>query len=98
MSVNKLVGGNGHMSTSANAVIEHEAAKSPGASVTIHVSYIDRYDIGELPDRYSVAVCPSQPCVTSVTRKTSRGFDVVLTPVSESATLKAGTIDVSVTG
>lgn len=51
---------------------------------------------GELPPSYNVQVTPSQPCAVSVA-KSGNQITVTLTPLSSSATLAAGTIDVLVT-
>ncbi len=68
------------------------AGSGAGASVTTAVAFAPY----SLPPAYSVQITPSQPALVSVTNKTSSGFNVVLTPLSSSTTLAAGTFDVLV--
>lgn len=75
----------GGLSDVANAV-----GGSAGAAVTTAVA------IKGLPSKYRVHVTPNQACFVSVTNKTNTGFNVVLTPTSGTATLAAGTFDVTI--
>jgi cytoskeletal protein RodZ len=75
----------GNLPNQANA-----AGGSAGAAVTVPFTGL------HLPANYSVQAEASQACWLSVTNKTQTGFNVVLTPTSGTATIAAGTIDVTV--
>jgi hypothetical protein len=70
-----------------------------GASVSTSVQFTDKYQQPQLPQSlaYIVTVSPSQPCVATITNKSSSGFNVVLTPLNN-ATLSAGSFDLMVMG
>lgn len=65
------------------------AAGSAGATVSIPVTM-------DLPASYSVQATASQACAVSVSGKSSAGFTVNLTPLSSSASIAAGTVDIVV--
>jgi class 3 adenylate cyclase len=79
-----------------------EALHTSGlSSVTVPVSFVDRWGTGLLPagNLYCVHVTASQAAFASVNSKTSSGFNVVLTPAAPggvNATIAAGTLDVTV--
>jgi hypothetical protein len=68
------------------------AGSAAGATVTVPISGLT------LPSAYNVQVTPGSGVVASVLQnsKTNSGFSVVLTPLSSSATVAAGAIDVMV--
>jgi len=68
------------------------AASSGGGPVSTAVAF----PFYQFPAGYSVKVTPSQACMTSVTAKTSNGFNVVLTPAF--GNVAAGMFDVVVIG
>lgn len=78
--------------------IANAAGSGAGASVSVNVSFVDQWGSGLLPASlaYTVMISPSQACVWNVTAKTASGFTVVLTPLSSSTTLAAGTFDLAV--
>ena len=51
---------------------------------------------GGLPPGYVVQAVPSTPCVVTIGNKTSKGFDVVLTPLSDAVSIKDGTLDIAI--
>jgi hypothetical protein len=69
------------------------AAGAEGAAVTVTLSGL------VLPSAYAVHVTPSQAVIVSVpaNSKTFSGFSVVLTPLSSTQTIAAGSIDILVT-
>lgn len=73
--------------------LANDAGGGAGQAVTVSVEVSG--DPG-LPEDYSVLVTPDQACAVHWENKTSTGFDVVLTPLSGSATISAGFIDVTV--
>jgi hypothetical protein len=100
LRLSRLVAANGgHAAVAAQPNVASQAGSSNGASVTIPLTFVDKYGNGSLPVAgYSVAITPSQPCFASVTNKSSSGFSVVLTPPTGSITLASGTFDVTVIG
>jgi hypothetical protein len=74
----------------AQLTVSTAAGGSAGASVTTAVTL-------NLPPSYKVQLTPSQDAVGYVTSKTSTGFNIVLNPRLASATLAAGTVDVTIT-
>jgi hypothetical protein len=56
------------------------------------------FPLGFPTNNYIVQVTPNQFCVASVTNKTQAGFNVVLSPVTITGTLAAGTFDLTVIG
>jgi hypothetical protein len=87
----------------AETSVANAAGSGDGASVTTPLTFEDQFGNGQLPGdsgqgRYTVSVTPSQPCVATVTGKTSSGFNVVLTPLSSGAALAAGSFDLIVVG
>jgi hypothetical protein len=97
MSVNRLVGASsGYAPVVATAFNVPNAVGSGSSPVTVSLSFVDQYGVGQLPQNgaYSVHVTPSQACFVSVTGKTASGFSVVLTPLSTGTI--AGTFDVLV--
>jgi hypothetical protein len=68
------------------------AGSATGATVTVPISGLS------LPASYNVQVTPGSGVVASVLQssKTFSGFSIVLTPLSSSATVAAGAIDVMV--
>jgi|SRR5580693_3399663 hypothetical protein len=95
MNVNRLVGASGYAPVVAALSNIANAAGSGSAAVTVAVSCVDQYNVGQLPAAYTVTVTPSQACFVSVTSKTASGFNVVLTPLSGN-NIAAGSIDVLV--
>jgi hypothetical protein len=75
--------------------VNHTHDAGSGA-VTVPVKLPRTKSHDGFPRAYTVSVTPSQPCVVSVTDKTSSGFNVVLTPLS--GTIAKGSIDVMVLG
>ncbi len=65
------------------------AAAGDTVSTTVNVN-------GNLPADYVVNVTPNQAAFVSVTNKTQTSFDVVLTPTVSTATIAAGTFDVTI--
>jgi len=49
-----------------------------------------------LPAGYVVQIVPSQPCAVSVANKTTKGFDVTLTPLGDAVSIKDGTLDIAI--
>jgi hypothetical protein len=86
----------------AVAGVANPAGSGAGASVTVAVSFVDQYGVGQLPQgstpqSYAVHVTPNQAgVIAAATNKTSSGFNVVLTPLS--GTLPAGSFDAIVVG
>jgi hypothetical protein len=72
--------------------VPNAAGGSAGATVTVAIGNL------VLPSAYAVHVTPGSSVVASVLQnsKTNSGFSVVLTPLSSSATVAAGAIDVMV--
>lgn len=66
------------------------AGSGAGATVVIPFTGL------KLPANYSVQGCMSQAGDLSVSAKTQTGFTVTLTPSSSSATLAAGTFDLTI--
>jgi hypothetical protein len=76
--------------------IANPAGSGAGNSVTVSVSFTDRYGNGKLPaSNYVATAVPSQACWVTITAKGSSGFNVTLTPPS-GVTLASGTFDVVV--
>lgn len=65
-------------------------------AVTTAVEFVDLPANASNVGEYGVQVTPSQPCFVSVTDKTATGFNVVLTPISSTGSIAAGTFDVLV--
>jgi hypothetical protein len=76
-----------HLPQVANA-----AGGSAGATVTVVIGSL------VLPSVYAVHVTPGSGVIASVLQnsKSNSGFSIVLTPLSSSATVPAGAIDISV--
>jgi hypothetical protein len=78
----------------------NSAGGGAGQSVSVNMgsAFQDNYGVGILPadGQYAVHITPSQSATASVNSKTASGFNVVLTPVPTTATLAAGTFDVTV--
>jgi hypothetical protein len=72
--------------------VANAAGGSAGATVTVAISGL------VLPSAYTVQVTPGSGVIASVLQssKTNAGFSIVLTPLSSSATVAAGAIDVMV--
>jgi hypothetical protein len=72
--------------------VPNVAGGSAGAAVTVAISGLT------LPAAYAVHVTPGSAVIASVLQssKTNSGFSIVLTPLSSSATVAAGAIDVTV--
>ena len=62
------------------------------AGVTVTVAVV----MADLPASYSVHVNPGQGCAAFVDGKTNAGFNVHLVPLVSTATVAAGTFDVTV--
>ena len=73
MSLNRLVAANGGNPICATAFNVANAAGSGSSPVTVSVSFVDQFNVGQLPQngQYSVHVTPSQACFASVTSKTA---------------------------
>jgi hypothetical protein len=71
-----------------------------GSTVTTAVTFPTSftYPAGFPTSNYVVQVQPNQGCLVAVTAKTQAGFNVVLTPSPATATLAAGTFDLTVLG
>jgi hypothetical protein len=97
MSVNRLVGATGYTPTVATGFNVPNPAGSGSSPVTVSMSFVDQFGVGQLPQNgaYSVHISPSQACFVSITNKTATGFNVVLTPLS-TGTIAAGNFDVLV--
>jgi len=74
-----------------------------GVSVKVPVTFAPKSGDGVtplfpngLPSGYGVQITPSQPCVVSVANKTTKGFDVTLTPLGDAVSLKDGTLDIAI--
>ena len=65
---------------------------SGAAGVTVTTAVV----MADLPAAYSVHVNPGQGCMAFVDGKTNAGFNVHLVPLSGTATISAGTFDVTV--
>jgi hypothetical protein len=78
--------------------VANGAGGGAGAAVTTSVTFPTgfTYPAGFPTGNYAVQVTPNQSCTASVTAKTQAGFNVVLTPVPSTATLAAGTFDLTV--
>jgi hypothetical protein len=96
----RLIGENGLMATFVALPNNANGAGTAGANVTtsLATSFQDGFGVGTLPDDYCVIVSPSAPAIASVSGKTSSGFSVILSPITASATIAAGTFDVVVLG
>jgi hypothetical protein len=94
MRVNYLVGASGYQPAVAAAYNISNSAGSGSSPVSVSVSFVDAFGVGQLPagGAYAVAVCPSQACFVSVSSKTSSGFTVTLTPLS-SGSIASGSFD-----
>jgi len=71
--------------------IANAAGAAAGDAVTVSLTLQ-----GELPPSYNVQVTPSQAAIVSVA-KSGNQITVTLTPLSSTASIAAGTIDVLVT-
>jgi hypothetical protein len=78
--------------------VANSAGGSAGAAVTTAVTFTDQFSNGQLPANYTAYVMPSQSCLATINGRTASGFNVVLTPCPATATLAAGTFDVTVVG
>ena len=78
--------------------VANAAGGSAGAAVTTAITFQDQFGNGQLPSAYTAFVMPSQNCFATIAGRTNTGFNVVLTPSPATATLEAGTFDVSVIG
>jgi hypothetical protein len=96
----RLIGENGLMASFVALPNNVNGAGTAGSNVTISLasSFQDGFGVGTLPNDYVVVVTPSAPAIPSVTGKTTSGFSVVLSPITASATVAAGTFDVLVLG
>jgi hypothetical protein len=96
----RLIGENGLMATYVALPNVANAGGTAGANVTVSLatSFQDGFGVGMLPNDYVVVVTPSAPAIPSVTSKTTSGFSVVLSPITASATVAAGTFDVLILG
>ena len=72
--------------------VANPAGGSPGAAVTVAITGL------VLPASYSVQITPGSGVIASVLQssKTNSGFSIVLTPLSSSATVAAGSFDAMV--
>lgn len=71
------------------------AAGGAGQSVTVSFSFTQNnlpFDLN-----YCIEAIPSQACSVSYSGKTTSGFNVIFTPLANTTTLVAGSVDVSVT-
>lgn len=87
------------------ATVSNAAGAGAGDSVTVTVGGAgsglqDSYGNGRLPANgaYTVNASASQAATVVVSNKSTTGFTLTLTPVSSSATLAAGTVDIIVVG
>jgi hypothetical protein len=96
----RLIGENGLMASFVALPNVANTGGTGGSNVTVSLatSFQDGYGVGTLPNDYVVVVSPSAPAIPSVTGKTTSGFSVVLSPITASATVAAGTFDVVVLG
>ena len=98
-----LIGANGYNPTHYSCYNQtNTAGGGAGQSVTtsLATTFQDQYGVGVLPanGQYCVSVTPNQSATAYVTGKTTSGFSVVLTPVPTTATLTAGTFDLTILG
>ncbi len=97
--VTKATAQQGQVNTfAALANVANGAGAGEGDTVTVAVTFEDQYGNGLLPSNYAVSVLPSQAAFTSVSDKTTSGFNVVLSPAAPGDTLAAGCFDVIVFG
>ena len=78
--------------------VANAAGGSAGAAVTTAITFEDAFGNGLLPSAYTAYVMPSQNCFATISSRTATGFNVILTPSPSTATLQAGSFDVSVIG
>jgi hypothetical protein len=96
----RLIGENGLMATFVALPNVAYTGGSAGSNVTtsLATSFQDGYGVGTLPNDYCVVVNPSTPAIPSISGKTTSGFSVVLSPITASATVAAGSMDIIVLG
>jgi hypothetical protein len=84
--------------TFAQSNVANSAGGGAGSAVTTAVTFPTgfAFPAGFPTPNYVVQVSPNQSCTAAVTAKTQAGFNVVLTPVPTTATLAAGTFDLTV--
>lgn len=73
---------------------ETAAGGGAGDPVTTSIAFGDSTPTNR---HYTVECTPSQPCAVSYDNKEFNGFDLILTPLSSSDTLLAGTVDLRIT-
>jgi hypothetical protein len=73
--------------------LANAAGSTAGSPVAVPVTFSEA-----LPPQYAVSVDAGQECISWVTAKTGSGFTVNLAPYPSTATLAAGSINVTVVG